>query len=445
MMDYLPQEVMVQILLKLPAKTLLRCLAVCKLWKSIIHNPSFINAHLHHQRGDLLLVRTCPEGRERELYSLHCDDEAFIEHAKYEFPFCHPSATCYRVVGSCNGVICLTADQYSIIHDTYLWNPTIQKCVKLPLPRVMFHSHGGFDHELGFGFDPKTNDYKVVRIVDLLDVDDAPFEVDIYSLGSGVWRNISHLASGCSFQIFERGSVEREHQVYLNGAVHWVGYDREHCIIIAFHLGDEAFHCFETPSSVDYIKQLRPVVIQESLSLLQHRQHKCSIWMMKTYGSSNSWVKQVDVNLTNVVDRVIGLRKKGELLVEIQGGLYSFDPDAAKGKELNFLDKMELSFWKLFKEGRAEGFYFGEHVHNYDPEAAPRELGLRSKTGHWFEYAFHSERYTESLVLLGMMSSAELVLVESEGGQSKLPEETIRVLAFMAHLRYMAQTAGLQL
>ncbi|AES93879.1 F-box and associated interaction domain protein [Medicago truncatula] len=41
----LPQELIVQILLRLPVKYLIRSKWVCKLWFSLISNPHFANYH----------------------------------------------------------------------------------------------------------------------------------------------------------------------------------------------------------------------------------------------------------------------------------------------------------------------------------------------------------------------------------------------------------------
>lgn len=102
----------------------------------------------------------------------------------------------YRIIGSCNGLVCITDDQFSYAHDTILWNPSIRKYVPLPKPRITVFKHGKFEHVMGFGFDPKSNDYKVVRIVYL--EPSKKFEIDIYRLSSGTWEDISHLGGlGC--------------------------------------------------------------------------------------------------------------------------------------------------------------------------------------------------------------------------------------------------------
>ncbi|KAI4346883.1 hypothetical protein L6164_007746 [Bauhinia variegata] len=48
MMDYLPQEILECILHKLSLKTLVLCSSVCKEWKSLITDPSFISDHIGH-------------------------------------------------------------------------------------------------------------------------------------------------------------------------------------------------------------------------------------------------------------------------------------------------------------------------------------------------------------------------------------------------------------
>ncbi|XP_055960645.1 putative F-box protein At3g52320 [Mercurialis annua] len=53
MSEYLPEEVLIQILIRLPVKSILKFSCVCKLWNSIIKNPHFIstfssNKHHHY-------------------------------------------------------------------------------------------------------------------------------------------------------------------------------------------------------------------------------------------------------------------------------------------------------------------------------------------------------------------------------------------------------------
>ena len=47
MSDYLPNEVIIDILKRLPADSLIRCRCVCKSWYSLISIPHFITTHLN--------------------------------------------------------------------------------------------------------------------------------------------------------------------------------------------------------------------------------------------------------------------------------------------------------------------------------------------------------------------------------------------------------------
>ena len=74
---------------------------------------------------------------------------------------------------------------------------------------------------IGFGFDPKTNDYKVVRVVtllDSLDLEHSRTKFKIYSLSTGEWRILSaSLAPICALS-------HCEPQAFVNGALHLVAF-----------------------------------------------------------------------------------------------------------------------------------------------------------------------------------------------------------------------------
>ena len=60
-----------------------------------------------------------------------------------------------------------------------------------------FHTHGGHDASVGFGFDSKTNDYMVVRFFTFLDKDDwhyeSPPDVEVCSLATGERKTLTTL------------------------------------------------------------------------------------------------------------------------------------------------------------------------------------------------------------------------------------------------------------
>jgi hypothetical protein len=97
MSDYLPDEVVVDILHRLPVKSLIRFRCVCKSWNSLIQTPAFIDSHLNQSIENnnsnnlphpLLIVRYCVSSCHPnvEHYKLFHDNEAFEECTELEFP-----------------------------------------------------------------------------------------------------------------------------------------------------------------------------------------------------------------------------------------------------------------------------------------------------------------------------------------------------------------------
>ncbi|CAK7327603.1 unnamed protein product [Dovyalis caffra] len=126
MSDFLPEELIQEILYKLPIKSLVQCTRLCKSWNSLIKSRNFISKHLHRtisstDHQSLFLLRLCSKQRE-EQYSLRFDDQDFNEHMQLHFPF-KSCESYYRIIGSCNGLICLANIFKTHTISFILWNP----------------------------------------------------------------------------------------------------------------------------------------------------------------------------------------------------------------------------------------------------------------------------------------------------------------------------------
>ncbi|XP_054789769.1 putative F-box protein At3g16210 [Prosopis cineraria] len=171
----LPQDIITNILIRLPVKFLIRFQCVCKHWKNLLKTPSFIAEHLHyssHQNPCLLLgdydksdsFRICLLDREMQVLELRND--AFVD------PIRRPS-----ILGSCNGLICLRLSTYPISLCILVWNPAIREA---RVTGALSYSENN-DYGVGFGFSPTANDYKIVNIrVCLIG------EVEVLTLSTGV-------------------------------------------------------------------------------------------------------------------------------------------------------------------------------------------------------------------------------------------------------------------
>ena len=224
MSDYLPEEVVQEILNRLPVKSLIRFRCVSKSWNSLITASSFINFHLTRSlslvpNSNTLVVRSCTasESKVVESYNfIHDDnnDDSFLNpFQNIEFS----SSSFCKLIGYANGLFCLyEQDRY------VLWNPSIRNYFTLPKSSLTL-IRGHHCCRSAFGFDSLSNDYKVVTI-DFQRTDQnnqsegKPALVEVYSLNEGSWRVTSTRVPFPPRIIFDFGCFPA---AFLNGAVHY--------------------------------------------------------------------------------------------------------------------------------------------------------------------------------------------------------------------------------
>ncbi|KAM7503289.1 hypothetical protein LguiB_002193 [Lonicera macranthoides] len=340
MSDYLPPEVMNEIITRLPVKTLLRCTSVCKSWYSLITSPNFITTHLNrNNNGNQIFVRYFIADDNltgKYQYSVHLDNDTFDKLETFEFPL----PGCFRIFGSCNGLICLSSDDCMI-----LWNPCIRKYVTLPTPIVTYESHGLFQQSIGFGYNSASNDYRVVRVVYLRPDGFTVLpgaKVELYELSTGCWRNIN--AGDLSYIV-----NERDPQALFHGVVHWTGVEGDgfHNLIVSFNMETEGFGAMMVPPSLQQVQReyiLRVAVFRDSLSLMHLKvswgDRNCCMWVMNEYGIAKSWSKQFTIDLNmGFLNGPFGFRENGDVLVATLhenglGDLGSYDPKSKQIKNL---------------------------------------------------------------------------------------------------------------
>ncbi|KAM7497940.1 hypothetical protein LguiA_022354 [Lonicera macranthoides] len=391
MFDNIPLEVLTDIFLRLPIKSLLRCTSVCKSWYSFLTSPSFITSHLNlsisiNNQTSRLLVRVCTDDDDdrtednnfrlcpnfrfsttrRERFSVHIDDDqTFKECAILDFPFTSRQGY-FRIIGILNGLVCLSDDEGVYMDIIILWNPSLKKTLTLPKPRVISKSHGPYRCSIGFGFAAATNDYKVVRVVYLKNddgYDKVPPEVEIYERSTGTWRDVN--AGGFNSVIKERAP-----QAFLNGIVHWIGFNRNKVDftlgmrIVSFDLENETSGTLMVPNALQNEWFMWVATFGESLSLIHQKDNSCCIWTMKEYGVADSWTKLFNIQQEQKSFwRSVWFRQNGGIL--------------------------------LVRHFRSANSDEG-HLCSYDPERKQiKSLGIHGKA-----YAFYIDTYMESLVLI---------------------------------------------
>ncbi|GLT62066.1 hypothetical protein SLA2020_347310 [Shorea laevis] len=104
-----PEAFVVDIFAKLLVKSLMRFMCLSKSCYQAISDPQFFSLHLHHSsqinKQFLFQIRKCP----LTLQSLSfCDHQLLRDPVTLEAQTTLPSCFWWDMIGSCNGILCLT-------------------------------------------------------------------------------------------------------------------------------------------------------------------------------------------------------------------------------------------------------------------------------------------------------------------------------------------------
>ncbi|KAG4929172.1 hypothetical protein AAZX31_17G007900 [Glycine max] len=278
-MANLPVEVVTEILSRLPVKSVIRLRSTCKWWRSIIDSRHFILFHLNKSHTSLILRHRS------QLYSL--DLKSLLDPNPFELS--HP-LMCYsnsiKVLGSSNGLLCIS----NVADDIALWNPFLRKHRILPSDRFHRPESSLFAARVyGFGHHPPSNDYKLLSITYFVDLHKRTFDsqVQLYTLKSDSWKNLPSMpyALCCA----------RTMGVFVSGSLHWLVTRKlqpdEPDLIVAFDLTSETFCEVPLPATVNGNFDMQVALLGGCLCVVEHRGTGFHVWVMRVYGSRDSWEK----------------------------------------------------------------------------------------------------------------------------------------------------------
>ncbi|KAK9284658.1 hypothetical protein L1049_023834 [Liquidambar formosana] len=184
-LELLPCAILIDILSRLPLKTIFHCRCVCKTWLHLLLSPDFAKAHLPRSPSSLLLQYPSTErkeGQPNDLFLLN-QRATDVHHANAKMKFIlnlNSLNLCYyELVDSHNSLLCLSVIVRA--YPVYILNPLTGDYITLPQTQKRPTEYRSYCR---FGFCPKTNQYKVVRFIPLFPTPvTLAWEVDIYTLG----------------------------------------------------------------------------------------------------------------------------------------------------------------------------------------------------------------------------------------------------------------------
>ncbi|KAF5805814.1 putative F-box domain-containing protein [Helianthus annuus] len=234
-----PEEIIEDILSRIPVKSILRFKSVSKSWLSLISGPSFHKLHSTVGPRTTALFFTARDSstKTRYFFSGANDGGSVANLMKLDYTV-FDAANLHAE--HLNGLLFFTSrDSYCGKLYVFVFNPTTHKFFKLPDPPVPLRNYtdeNKCDYYL-FGFDEPSNEHKVLYI-DVELIKPTTIEVMIFSISNYSWRKIEvDLPLGMSARRCFSGTGG---SVCVNSVIHLKL--RNPLEILAFDLTTETFY-----------------------------------------------------------------------------------------------------------------------------------------------------------------------------------------------------------
>lgn len=325
-LPFLPNELLLEILSRLPVKSILKFRCVCKSWLYLFSDPYFIKKHFflstenthfttHHR---IILSATTAEFHLKScsVTSLFNNPSIISEDLNY------PVKNKYRhdgIVGSCNGLLCFAIKGDCVL----LWNPSIRVSKKSP-PLGNNWRPGCFT-VFGLGYDHVNEDYKVVAVFRDPNEFFSESNVKVYSMATNSWRKIQDFPYG--FSLYQNSGK------FVSGTLNWAANYSSFWVIVSLDLQKETYREVLPPN---YEKEECSIptlgVLKGCLCMnYDYRKTDFVVWLMKDYGVRESWVKLVTIPyLPNPEDFSYSgpfcISENGELLLMFEFDLILYNP-----------------------------------------------------------------------------------------------------------------------
>ncbi|XP_022740630.1 F-box/kelch-repeat protein At3g23880-like isoform X1 [Durio zibethinus] len=317
----LPEDIVVDILARLPVKSLKRFRCVGKSWCCLIQSPQFITAHYSFSKNKTCLLMKQVNFSPRKAMVSFISNQTLDVVANLDIPSFTDDPIHINILGHCNGIICL-CDRFSGI---LLWNIATKEFKILPMcPFECPPSSENTIDVAGLGYDSKRDEYKVIRIDTFWegDFDRVPRgnRVALYNLTTDSWRKFN---DNLTAEFFNCHGID---QVYSNGFYHCLAVVDSEELLLSFDMSNEVFVTTPFPDgrlgkncrTTRYLTYL--MEINGSLGMLlchdYYVRYGCyDAWVLGEPGLKNSWTKLFTIESFPPATIPLGVGSDGEIFL----------------------------------------------------------------------------------------------------------------------------------
>ncbi|CAH8361997.1 unnamed protein product [Eruca vesicaria subsp. sativa] len=322
----LPPEMMEEILLRLPVKSLKRFKCVCTSWRSLISETVFTLKHALMLEASK--ATTCKKSPYGVITTSRYHLKSCCVHSLYDEPVAtvheHDGELLgrdyYQVVGTCNGLVCFHVDYNK---SFYLWNPTIKLQKRLAGSDLETRDEVVVNY--GFGYDESEDDYKIVAL--LQQRHQLKTEALVYSTRQKLWRSTCF---PCGLVLANKSRSG----IYINGTLNWAATHSSSSIstVISYDMSRDVFKVLRGPGCCKGgCFTLTLGDLRGCLSMVCYcKGANADVWVMKEFGEGESWSKLLSIpGLTEFV-RPLWISRGLVVLLEFRSGLALYNCTTGK-------------------------------------------------------------------------------------------------------------------
>ncbi|XP_004309109.1 PREDICTED: F-box/kelch-repeat protein At3g06240-like [Fragaria vesca subsp. vesca] len=302
---FLPEEIILEIVARLPVKSVGRCRCVSTRWRSLFSDPHFAKSHFQlgpKHRALIIQHLIKLETLASDLSNTSLFEKESLVLRNLNSPFYHKHV---QFLGSCNGLVAVRV--FHVFHpyseqetESFLiWNPSTGFFKNFP-GRGHMDNHKGI--KCGFGYVSKTDEYKLV-------MGDA-----ILSSKTESWKLMEILPPGADVWMID-GVFFRDALYWLECSRHQEQDQARH--MYAFDLEKEEFSIMQLPSALQTldIRTWNHGVTREGClyaMVLRKVYRDCvefdyyvvELWVMRDYGNNDyCWTRSFGVKIPSTARR----------------------------------------------------------------------------------------------------------------------------------------------